>query len=220
MSAEAGERPDELHRLAIVLTGLRSLPGWQNQTNDEMDFYDLKGIIAGMMGGLQLEFLVEPAEHPSFHPGKTARILVGEQQIGIFGELHPLVKERYDFPPHPIVAADINLDLLISLVPERYDMQAVPAFPPVLQDLAVVVDDEIPAAKVAGVIKQAAGRIVTDVTLFDVYRSEQIGEGKKSLAYSLTYQATDKTLTDNEVAQIRQRIIRRLEQELSAKLRA
>ena len=78
----------------------------------------------------------------------------------------------------------------------------------------------LPAGRVAEVIKQAAGRIVTDITLFDVYRSEQIGKGKKSLAYSLTYQSADKTLTDNDVAQIRQRIIRRLDQELGAKLRA
>jgi phenylalanyl-tRNA synthetase beta chain len=220
MASEAGERPDELHRLAIVLTGPRSLPGWQKQPNDPMDFYDLKGIISELMEGLHVDFLVEPAEHPSFHPGKTARILIGEQQVGVFGELHPLVHERYDFMLSPVVAADINLDMLISLIPDRYDMQSVPAFPPVLEDLAVVVDDEIPAGRVAGVIKQAAGRIVTDITLFDVYRSDQIGKGKKSLAYSLTYQSSEKTLTDNDVAQIRQRIIRRLDQELGAKLRA
>jgi phenylalanyl-tRNA synthetase beta chain len=184
-----------------------------------MDFYDLKGIITGLMEGLHLDFLVEPAEHPTFHPGKTAHILIGEQQVGVFGELHPLVHERYDFMPSPVVAAEINLDQLISLVPDRYDMQSVPAFPPVLEDLAVVVDDEIPAGRVAEVIQLAAGRIVTDITLFDVYRSDQIGKGKKSLAYSLTYQSSEKTLTDNDVAQIRQRIIRRLDQELGARLR-
>jgi phenylalanyl-tRNA synthetase beta chain len=220
MASEGGERPDELHRLAIVLTGPRSLPGWQKQTDEVMDFYDLKGVISELMKELHVNFLVAPAEHPTFHPGKSARILVGEQQIGVFGELHPLVHERYDFSPNPVLAADINLDLLISLIPERYEMQPVPAFPPVLEDLAVVVDEKIPAGQVAGVIKQAAGRIMTDITLFDVYRSDQIGTGKKSLAYSLTYQATDKTLTDSDVAQIRQRIIRRLDQELGAKLRA
>jgi phenylalanyl-tRNA synthetase beta chain len=162
---------------------------------------------------------VEAIEHPTFHPGKCARILVGAQQVGVFGELHPLVHEHYDFPSLPVMAADINMDLLISLVPEHYDMQPVPAYPPALEDLAIVVDDDIPAERVASVIRQAGGRTVTNITLFDVYRSEQIGKGKKSLAYSVTYQSADKTFTDNDVAQIRQRIIRRLDQELDARLR-
>ena len=219
LASEAGDRPDELQRLAIVLTGPRSLPGWQKTDVEAMDFYDLKGIITELMEELHIKMQVEPAEHPSFHPGKCARILVGEKQVGVFGELHPLVHEHYDISSNPVVAADMNLDLLISLIPERYDMQSVPAYPPVLEDLAFVVDEVIPAGRIADEIKLAAGRIVTNITLFDVYRSEQIGNGKKSLAYSLTYQSADKTLTDSDVAQIRQRIIRRLDQELGAMLR-
>ncbi len=99
-------------------------------------------------------------------------------------------------------------------------MLPVPAFPPVLEDIAVVVDEGIPAERVAEIIKNGAGHIVTEITLFDVYRSEQIGKGKKSLAYSLTYQSAEKTLTDNDVAKIRQRIISKLEQELGARLHA
>ncbi|OGO64418.1 MAG: hypothetical protein A2030_00520 [Chloroflexi bacterium RBG_19FT_COMBO_50_10] len=219
LSSETGERPDELHRLAIVLTGPRSLPGWQNADTELMDFYDLKGIITSLMKELHIIINLEPMEHPSFHPGKCARILAGEHQIGVFGEVHPLVHEHYDFSSSPVIAADINMDLLGSLIPDCFDMQPVPAYPPVLQDLALVVDEAIPAGQVADMIRQAGGRIVTNITLFDVYRSEQIGLGKKSLAYSLTYQAADKTLTDTDVAQVRQRIIRRLDQELGAKLR-
>jgi phenylalanyl-tRNA synthetase beta chain len=185
-----------------------------------MDFFDLKGVIAELMEGLHVDFHIEPIEHPTFHPGKCARLLIGDHQVGIFGEVHPLVHEHYDFSSNPVMAADINLDLLISLIPERYDMQPVPAFPPVLEDLALVVEENIPAERVAEVIKLGAGRIVTNITLFDVYRSEQIGKGKKSLAYSLTYQSVDKTLTDNDVAQVRGRIIRQLEQDLGARLRA
>lgn len=219
LASEAGERPDELQRLAIVLSGPRSLPGWQSTDTEPMDFYDLKGIITSLMEELHINMHVLPAEHPTFHPGKCARILVGEQQIGVFGELHPLVHEHYDFSSNPVVAADLNMDLLISLIPGRYDMQPVPAYPPVLEDLALVVDEDIPAERVADVIRQGGGYIVTNITLFDVYRSEQIGKGKKSLAYSITYQSADKTLTDNDVAQIRQRIIRKLDQELGAVLR-
>jgi phenylalanyl-tRNA synthetase beta chain len=219
MTSEAGDRPDELQRLALVITGQRALPGWQKTSAEVLDFYDIKGIITGLLNELHVDFQIEPAEHPTFHPGKTARILVGEHQIGVFGELHPLVHERYDFSPNPVIAADLNLDLLISLIPDRYEMKPVPEFPPVLEDLAVVVDDDLPAGRVVEVIRQAAGKIVREITLFDIYRSDQIGKGKKSLAYSITYQSPDKTLTDNDVAQIRQRIIRRLDQELGAKLR-
>lgn len=220
LASEAGERPDELHRLSIVLTGPRELHGWQKTDSDPMDFYDLKGILTALMDALHIEYRVEPSEHPSFHPGKCAQLMVGEHKIGVFGELHPLVHDRYDFSPNPVEAADINLDLLVSLIPDRYSMQPVPAYPPVLEDLAIVVDEGIPAERVASLIKQGGGRMVTNITLFDVYRSEQIGQGKKSLAYSLTYQSADKTLTDNDVAQMRGRIIHRLEQELDAKLRA
>jgi phenylalanyl-tRNA synthetase beta chain len=219
LGSEAGERPDELLRLAIALTGPRSLSGWQKADTEPMDFYDLKGIIATLMGELHLKMDVEPIEHPTFHPGKCARVLVGDKQIGVFGELHPLVHKHYDFSSDPVLAAELNLDLLVSLIPDRYDMQPVPAYPPVLEDLALVVDEGIPAGRVADVIQQGGGRMVANITLFDVYRSEQIGKGKKSLAYSLTYQSPDKTLTDKDVAQIRQRIIRRLDQELNARLR-
>jgi phenylalanyl-tRNA synthetase beta chain len=220
MASESGERPDELHRLSIALTGPRRIQGWQKADPGVMDFYDLKGILTGLMGKLQLDFHVEPALHPSFHPGKCARLLIGEAQVGVFGELHPLVHEHYDFSPNPILAADLNLDLLISLIPDRHEMQPVSAFPPVLEDLAIIVDDATPAERVADLISQAGGRLVTGITLFDVYRGEQIGKGKKSLAYSITYQSSEKTLSDSDVAQVRGRIIRHLDQEIGAKLRA
>jgi len=96
----------------------------------------------------------------------------------------------------------------------------VPTLPPVLEDLAVVVDEAVPAGRVAGLIRQTGGKIVSGVRLFDVYRGEKVGAGKKSLAYSITYQAPDKTLSDKDVAGIRARILRRLEQELGAALRS
>jgi len=95
----------------------------------------------------------------------------------------------------------------------------VPVLPPVFEDLAVVVDEDLPAERVEALIRQTGGKIVSDVRLFDVYRGEKVGAGKKSLAYSITYQARDKTLTDKDVAAIRARILRRLEQELGATLR-
>jgi len=221
IASEEGDLPDEPQRLAIVLTGPRSLPGWQPADTAAMDFYDLKGILAALLEALHIEAVrYESAGHPSFHPGKQAKVQAGEREIGVFGELHPVIRQNYDLPDSPLLAAELDLDVLLPLIPERYISQPVPAYPPVLEDLALVVDETLPAERVAEVIRQAGGKIVTGVRLFDVYRGEKIGAGKKSLAYSLTYQAPNKTLTDRDVAGIRTRILRRLEQELGAALRS
>jgi phenylalanyl-tRNA synthetase beta chain len=221
IASEEGDLPDEPQRLAIVLTGPRSLPGWQPADTAAMDFYDLKGILAALLEALHIEAVrYESAGHPSFHPGKQAKVQAGEREIGVFGELHPVIRQNYDLPDSPLLAAELDLDVLLPLIPERYISQPVPAYPPVLEDLALVVDETLPAERVAEVIHQAGGKIVTGVRLFDVYRGEKIGAGKKSLAYSLTYQAPNKTLTDRDVAGIRTRILRRLEQELGAALRS
>jgi len=224
LASEEGDLPDELLRLAILLAGPRALPGWQPADTQPMDFYDLKGILAALLDGLHIpDVHYEPADHPTFHPGKCARIVSGEVQVGVFGELHPLVRQNYDWPVTfakiPILAADLNLDTLLALVPPLYETVPPPAFPPVLEDLALVVDEAVPAGQVEALIRQTGGRVVSDVRLFDVYRGDQIGKGKKSLAYSITYMAPDKTLTDRDVAGIRTRIVRRLEQELNATLR-
>ena len=101
-----------------------------------------------------------------------------------------------------------------------FDSRPVPEFPPMLEDIAVIVDEALPADRVETLIRQTGGKTLADVRLFDIFRGEQIGEGKKSMAYGLTYQAFDRTLTDKDAAQIRNKIIRRLEQELGAKLRS
>lgn len=220
LGSEAEELPEEQERLAIVLTGQRNPPNWQPADTAEMDFYDLKGIVSELLDGMKIEPVrYEPAQHPTFHPGKCAWVMVGERQVGVMGELHPQVREKYELPAAPLLAADFSLEAILNSIPQRYDVHPVPTYPPVLEDLAVVVDDEVPAEIVAKTIQEAGGAMVTELRLFDLYRGEQIGAGKKSLAYSLTYQAPDRTLTDNEVAQIRQRIVRRLEQVLGARLR-
>jgi len=219
-SSEGG-LPQEPLRLGLLLTGPRNLPGWQPADLALMDFYDLKGIIAALLEQFHLlEVHFAPAEHPAYHPGKCAQVSSRNQPLGIFGELHPNVAEHFEFPPTPVLIADLDLEVIIALAQDSYVVASVPTFPPVLEDLAIVVDEDLPAEQVAQTIRQSAGRVVADVRLFDIYRSEQIGAGKKSLAYSLTYQAFDRTLTDKEIAGIRQRILRHLEQELGAKLRS
>jgi phenylalanyl-tRNA synthetase beta chain len=224
LASEAGDLPEEPLHLAILLAGVRSLPGWQSADTGSMDFYDIKGVITTLLDSLRIpDVHFEPAKHPSFHPGKCAKVMSGENQFGIFGELHPQVREQYDWPASfraQILAADFDLDTLLKLIPALHETEAVPTLPPLLEDLAIVVDEIVPAERVAELIRQVGGKVLTGVRLFDVYRDEKIGVGRKSLAYNLTYQAVNKTFSDKDVAGMRARIVRRLEQELGAALRS
>lgn len=213
--------PLESRKLAILLCGARDLTHWQGSDQSPMDFYDLKGVITELLDNLHVTGIkYQPAELPTFHPGKCASIKHGEQEIGVLGEIHPLVKRNYDLPDTPILAAELDVDSLAPLVPDRYPVVAVPVFPPVLEDLAFVVDEDLQTQQVVDLIQSAGGVLITDIVLFDVYRGGQAGPGKKSLAFSLTYQAADRTLTDKEVSRIRKRIISQLKEELGAQLRS
>jgi len=212
--------PDEPRRLAIAMTGIKEQPAWDLPVTRQMDFFDLKGILESLFSSLHLgRIIFEPAKHASMHPGKCAQIKIGEQMIGIFGEIHPKVKENFDFLSSVVLVAVIDLESLIKLIPQRFETNAVPVFPPVLEDIAVIVDEDISADQVDLLIRQTGGKILTDVRLFDVFRSEQIGNGKKSLAYSMTYQPLDHTMSASESTSLRNKIVKRLERELGAKLR-
>ncbi len=213
--------PDEPLRLALALTGPRALPGWQPADSSPMDFYDMKGVVQALLDGLHIrDVRYEPAGEYPYHPGKCARVVAGEaaQPLGVFGEMHPLARQRYELPNSPLWMGEFSLSALLAAAPAAHTLRPTPAYPPVLEDLAVVVDEDLPAERVAAVIRQAGGAQLAALRLFDVYR--KVGEGKKSLAYALAYQAPDHTLTDQEAAQIRLRILRRLESELGAKLRS
>ena len=211
--------PDEPRRLAIAMSGSRQIESWTGADTDAMDFYDLKGVIEGLVDGLHLEGAsFVPGEHPSLHPGRCATLSVGGRAIGQFGELHPQVSEAYGFE-QPMLAADLDLEALIDAIPERHSLREIPRFPAVVEDLALVVAENVPAADVEAMIAQTGGRNLRRVRLFDLYRGEQIGEGKRSLAYRLTFQSDERTLTDKAVAKIRGKIVKRLERELRAVLR-
>lgn len=213
--------PQEPRKLAIFLCGTRSLPNWQTNDQSAMDFYDIKGIITGLLDGLHIDNITYEAEkRDPFHPGKCARVLYKDQVIGTFGELHPEVKDNYDFPDNPVLAAELDVEALSSLVPDRYYVDSVPIFPPVLEDLAFVVDEHIQVQEILETIKASGGKTVTNINLFDVYRGGQAGPGKKSLAFSLTYQNPERTLTDKEVSRIREKIIKQLKEKIGAQLRA
>ena len=214
--------PDEQTRLSVLLSGKRSAAGWQNGAVGTYDFFDLKGVLEALFAELHLTISYEPIDHPTYRPGRTARLLLGENQVGVMGELHPLVVEQFDLQvedDQPVLAADIDLDALIDHIPSHYPYDPISPYPAVHEDIAVVVDQLVTAVSVEEVIRKSGGYLLKDVQLFDVYVGDQIGEGKKSLAYHLTFQAPDKTLTDKVVQKSRKKIVGQLRHRLNAQLR-
>jgi phenylalanyl-tRNA synthetase beta chain len=213
--------PDECRRLVAVVTGPREERSWlEHQDRAWMDFFDLKGVVETLLSRLRLEAAFVPATHDAFHPGRCGGVQVGERAVGVMGELHPLVREAFELPEQPICALTFDLDALLADWGVPREMVPLSTHPPVYEDLAVVVDAEVPAESVRRVILHAGRPLLRSVELFDVYRGAQVDEGKKSLAYRLTYQAEDRTLTDGEVAEVREAIVAELQAVLEATLRS
>lgn len=212
--------PNEPRKLAIAMTGLRKENAWDVKDSSVYDFYDLKGRLELLLSGLHFTNISYTATESTshLHPGKAAEIKIGDTVIGAFGELHPSVKEKYELGDSAVLVAEFDLETLRNINP-TYGITPVSEFPPVYEDIAIIVDESVLAEKIEALIKQTGGRSVSNVRLFDVYRDEKIGAGKKSLAYSLTYQS-DKTMTDADAAAIRNKIVKRLEHEVNAKLRS
>lgn len=212
--------PLEKRRLAVAMTGPRKAPHWEDEGTGNLDFYDLKGVLESVLADLHLtEVRFEAVERPRYHPGKCARVMVDGEAWGVMGEVHPLVRENYQLPESPLVMGEFELEMLLEKVSPLYDLELIPNQPPVLEDLALVVEENQPARQVADVIREAAGELLTDVRLFDVYQGDQLEEGKKSLAYNLVYQHPERTLTDQEVAEIREKVIQEVGEKLGAQLR-
>jgi len=220
--------PDEPRRLAIALCGTRELSSWQRgevtpKNAPLMDFYDLKGILEALAQALRLRggvraLTFKAHEHPTYFPGRCAALYLRGERIGFMGEVHPLVRARYEIGL-PVIACELDFEALTADVPLIDRIQPLPITPPVYEDIALVVSEAVTAAELEAVIREAGGELLRDVRLFDVYRGAPLPEGKKSLAYALTYQA-DRTLTDKEVAAVRAKIIKAAESQLNAVLRA
>jgi phenylalanyl-tRNA synthetase beta chain len=221
LPVEGQTLPDEPRRLCGVMTGPRETESWvAGQDRAAMDFYDLKGVVEALLAGLRLRGDFEPGTHPAFHPGRCAQVKVGNIMVGVMGELHPQVRAAFDLTEQqPVCALEFDLDRMLEAWGAPHKLRPISAHPSVYEDLAIVVDEGVPEVEVRALITQAGAPLVRSVSLFDVYRGEQIGGGKKSLAYRLVYQADDRTLTDKEVAKLRGRIVHRLEREIDASLR-
>jgi phenylalanyl-tRNA synthetase beta chain len=222
LASESGVLPDELRRLAIAMTGVREGGHWQDGTDSgTYDFFDLKGVLEDLLADLHVtEYRIEADSHPTWRPGRTARLWVGKTHVGWFGELHPLVVEEMDIRTESaVLAAELDLDALLAAVPAGHSIVPIAQFPAVQEDLALVVDKSVTSGQVAATIQRAGGFLLKNVELFDVYEGEQVGAGKKSLAYHLTFQSPSKTLSDKDTQKQRKRILGTLRNQLGAELR-
>jgi phenylalanyl-tRNA synthetase beta chain len=223
LGKEGQKLPDEPRRLALLLTGRRQGEFWGDGAGAEakpLDLFDVKGIVEALAGDLHLaDVSFRAASAAYLHPGRSAQLVVGGKPVGAFGQLHPRYADNLGLGSRLVLAGEFDLDAILAALPPRYAYVPVPRFPAALRDVAVIVDDNVPAERVAAEVRAAGGDLLRDVRLFDLYRGESIPSGKKSLAYALTYQAEDRTLTDNEVDRAHQRIEDRLRHVLKAVIR-
>lgn len=210
--------PHEKERLAAVFYGLFRDGGWKNEPL-AADFFVAKGVIEALFKqlGLALRLSFVPGEREGLHPGRTAEIYFDGEEIGFVGQLHPKTARAFDLPETYVFEVDLEAVFAAEIPP--LTVQKLPRFPSVTRDMAVVVDKEVPADVLAKTIVSAGGELLKDVTLFDVYEGEHLEEGKKSLAYSLKFYDPERTLTDEEVTEVYERIIRRLREMHRAVLR-
>jgi phenylalanyl-tRNA synthetase beta chain len=200
-SPRGAEPAYERHHIGAVLT--QASPGSWRSEPKPADFYAAKALVEAMLASVGIECWVEPGERPFLHPGRSATVLADdERKLGWIGELHPSVARAWDLEA-TVAAFELDADLIAEIAPGPARYRDVTTFPAVIQDIAVVVDEDVPAADVERAVRDAAGDLLDTVELFDVYRGEQVGDGRKSLALRLEFRSSERTLTDEDVAAAR-----------------
>ncbi len=218
----AGEPlPKESPRLAIVMTGPRQPEHWDTlDAPAPVDFFDLKGLVEAWLEGLHLgDVSYHPSNAGYLHPGQAAEARSGLQSLGHFGRLHPRLHEPFMLGQRIVLAGEFDLERIIALMPDSHAARPISTFPPVLQDIALIVDEGLPAAQLTEHIWIGGGELLRGVRLFDVYQGPNLPPGKKSLAFALCFQAEDRTLTEKEIAKVHSKIVSRVEKMAGAKLR-
>jgi phenylalanyl-tRNA synthetase beta chain len=216
---EGAKLPHEHRALGGVLTGRLHAQSWGTSEPPRAGFFAAKGLLGAALDAIRVRWDVEPATEPFLHPGRTARVLAGGEDVGWIGELHPLVARAWDLD-HGAALFEVDLDRVLThadAVPRYVDLTS---FPALRMDLSVTLAEDVPAATVLASVREAGGDLLAGARVFDLYHGEQVGEGRKSLALALTFRAPDRTLTDEDVAPLRERIVAALRDGLGGELRA
>jgi phenylalanyl-tRNA synthetase beta chain len=212
------ELPSEKERLAGVVTGVWHAHLWQGEKK-AVDFYVTKGILDGLFELLGLTNRIEykQAKREHMHPGRTADILLDGKTIGFVGQLHPVVQKDYDLKETYVF--ELALTDLLNAEVEDIRYSPIPRFPSITRDIALVVDENVVAGELQKAIIEAGGELLKEVSIFDVYKGDRLPDGKKSIAFSLRYYDPERTLTDEEVTAVHEKVIQAVEQQFGATLR-
>ncbi|HDA8229749.1 TPA: phenylalanine--tRNA ligase subunit beta [Staphylococcus aureus] len=198
-----GELPDQVEYLSGILTGDYVVNQWQGK-KETVDFYLAKGVVDRVSEKLNLEFSYRRADIDGLHPGRTAEILLENKVVGFIGELHPILAADNDLKRTYVF--ELNFDALMAVSVGYINYQPVPRFPGMSRDIALEVDQNIPAADLLSTIHAHGGNILKDTLVFDVYQGEHLEKGKKSIAIRLNYLDTEETLTDERVSKVQAEI--------------
>ena len=213
------EQPREVLKLAGLIMGRRNALGW-NQGKEEVDFYDMKGIVEELLAQLSIaNYTVEAGEHHAMHPGKTALFKKGREVIAAVGEVHPAVAAAFGIPKKMFIF-EMDVKTLMKYTAKGFHCELLPKYPAISRDLAMLVDTDVAAGEIEQTIVKNGGKFLREVTLFDVYTGKQIAEGKKSLAFAIKFQSGDRTLTDEEADASFRNILSAVESKFHAELRA
>lgn len=186
----------------------------------EEDFYSMKGRLEGVFEyiGLKNRDYIPSSEDPSFHPTRCAKIYSDDAFIGYIGEIHPFVLDAYNIKKR-LYLFSLNFEVLMEKSEKNKLYSPVPKFPAIKRDIAIVIDEDIFVREIETIIKKNGNKLIEKIDLFDIYTGDQIESGKKSVAYSIIYRAKDRTLTDNEISEIQEKILNEIEEVLKGKLR-
>ncbi|MBQ3336417.1 MAG: phenylalanine--tRNA ligase subunit beta, partial [Selenomonadaceae bacterium] len=213
------ELPREKYQVVGLLMGRREPKGW-SQDAAQVDFYDAKGIVEELLAGLSIaNYFVEAGEHYALHPGKTAVFKKGLDVLVTVGEVHPAVAEALGIKKK-IYVFEADIDTLQKFAAKKFTLEALPKYPSISRDLAILVEHDTAAGDVEKVIVKSGGKFFKGVTLFDVYTGERIPADKKSLAFALEFRSNERTLKDEEADDAFKNILAAVEKDFGATLRS
>lgn len=215
---EGDNLPDEIEHVAGLITGEWQVNDWQKQVKS-VDFFALKGIVEGLLAKLNVKETIqfESIQKAEMHPGRTARILLGDKEIGFIGQVHPHTSSTYDLKDTYVF--EIRLADLLAAPKNAVVYQTISRYPEMSRDIAILVEEEVTNQQIESLIYEYGGKQLANVEIFDIFAGESVGAGKKSMAYSLTFSDKERTLVEEEVTKAVEKVTNALQEELQATIR-